>query len=504
MKFARDLIFLVCSIGLVALYALSVNGFPLDDSWIHQTFGRNLAQLGQWSFIPNDPVAASTSPVYTLLLSLGYKLNIPYMFWTHAIGVLQLTMAGMVASRMADKAYPHRYSGLMTGLAVIFSWHLIWSAASGMETLLFGVLMMLGGYVAWGEGDANRAMTPKAVMLRGGVFGLVVAIGMATRPEGILMGGVVGLCMVLAHPHPHFRLTILWDVGAFIAFSIGIAPYLWLNWDLNGTLLPNTNDAKFAEVVHLFEYPYLIRLREIVEPIIAGAQAFFILGAIYFVWMNRKKNRLMWLYIAPLAWAIGHILLYAARLPVPIQHGRYLIPMLPTFVAMGAIGMITMVIEWRENMLGRVLSRALALSTIATSLVFAFSLGLNAYVQDVAIINEEMVDMAKWVAENLPPDELFATHDIGALGYFATRPLLDTAGLITPEIIPYITADEPLWEFMRQRGAVYFMAFPFQIPNRNPKDPRLCLIYQSPGKTILRLNEPKMSIYRFNWDGTSC
>src|SRR5690606_33949171 len=34
----------------------------------------------------------------------------------------------------------------------------------------------------------------------------------------------------------------------------------------------------------------------------------------------------------------------------------------------------------------------------------------------------------------VPPGELVACHDIGALGFFADRPLLDLAGLGTPEI----------------------------------------------------------------------
>jgi hypothetical protein len=27
-------------------------GFPLDDSWIHQSYARNLALPGEWSFLP--------------------------------------------------------------------------------------------------------------------------------------------------------------------------------------------------------------------------------------------------------------------------------------------------------------------------------------------------------------------------------------------------------------------------------------------------------------------
>ncbi|MBE2268505.1 MAG: hypothetical protein IAE80_09775, partial [Anaerolinea sp.] len=68
-----DLILLIAAFALTALYALSAGGnFSLDDSWIHQTYARNLAQTGQWAFVPGVPSAASTSPLYTVALAVGY------------------------------------------------------------------------------------------------------------------------------------------------------------------------------------------------------------------------------------------------------------------------------------------------------------------------------------------------------------------------------------------------------------------------------------------------
>ncbi|HRF98795.1 MAG TPA: hypothetical protein PLZ51_26480, partial [Aggregatilineales bacterium] len=235
-----------------------------------------------------------------------------------------------------------------------------------------------------------------------------------------------------------------------------------------------------------------------------GAQIFFLLGIGYYVVMVRPQGRKLWLFIAPLLWSVALILLYAARLPVAFQHGRYLIPALPMIILLGAIGLVAMVTEWRNNLLGRVLSRSLALATIPTLVFFAISVGLNAYITDVAIINEEMVDLAMWIETELPKDELLAIHDVGAVGYFASRPLLDIAGLISPEVIPLIHQPDALWDLMQARGARYLMAFQNQIPNQNPNDPRLCAIYESAGKTTPRLGEDKMTIYRLNWDGASC
>ena len=54
-------------------------GFPLDDSWIHLTYARNLAVFGEWAFQPGKPSAGSTAPLWTALLSIGFFLKHIYL-----------------------------------------------------------------------------------------------------------------------------------------------------------------------------------------------------------------------------------------------------------------------------------------------------------------------------------------------------------------------------------------------------------------------------------------
>src|SRR3989475_12026708 len=48
-------------------------GFPLDDSWIHLHFARNIAAGAGFAYNPGVPVAGSTAPLWTLLLAAGAR-----------------------------------------------------------------------------------------------------------------------------------------------------------------------------------------------------------------------------------------------------------------------------------------------------------------------------------------------------------------------------------------------------------------------------------------------
>jgi hypothetical protein len=90
--------------------------------------------------------------------------------------------------------------------------------------------------------------------------------------------------------------------------------------------------------------------------------------------------------------------------------------------------------------------------------------GVRAYVQDVALIESEMVATAQWVANNIPEHELIAAHDIGALGFFDSHPILDLAGLVSPEIIPFMRDESELLRFLDANGVNYLIAFPDFYP----------------------------------------
>jgi hypothetical protein len=83
----------------------------------------------------------------------------------------------------------------------------------------------------------------------------------------------------------------------------------------------------------------------------------------------------------------------------------------------------------------------------------------------VAIIESEMVTSAKWVAANTPQNAVIAAHDIGALGYFGDRRILDLAGLVSPQVIPFIRDEERIAAWLDIEQADYLVVFSEWYPD---------------------------------------
>jgi len=98
-------------------------------------------------------------------------------------------------------------------------------------------------------------------------------------------------------------------------------------------------------------------------------------------------------------------------------------------------------------------------------LVSFWGLGGRGYANDVGFIETEMVATAHWVASHTPQDALLAAHDIGALGYFGGRDLLDMAGLVSPEVIVFIRDEDRLRDYLTEKGVRYLVTFPSWYPD---------------------------------------
>jgi len=422
-------------------------GFPLDDSWIHLTYARNLALHGEWAFRPGKPSAGSTAPLWTALLSIGFLLKLTPYIWTYLLGMLLLWglgVLGEVILRQVSPAYQSRIPWV--GLFLIFEWHIVWSAASGMETLLHALLvtMVLGLLMS----GSRRFMT----------LGLLAGLSVWVRPDGLTLIGPVAV-YALAGGGPGAKR---WqDLSLFlIGFASLFVPYLLFNLVLAGTPMPNTFYAKQAEYAVWQARPFLSRFGELSLQFLSGPSLALFPGVV--AWAVISVQRRNWGTLAGMVWFTGYLFLYVQRLPV-YQHGRYIMPAMPIFFLWGLAALSEFS---KSKLFGRFhWITVTGWNSLAWVLCFVFwVLGANTYAKDVALIESEMVATAKWVAANVPDGDLIAAHDIGALGYFDNHDLIDLAGLISPEVVPFIRDEQKLASFLNEQGAEYLIAFPDFYP----------------------------------------
>ncbi len=190
---------------------------------------------------------------------------------------------------------------------------------------------------------------------------------------------------------------------------------------------------------------------------------------------------------------VGYIGLYAWRLPVTYQHGRYIIPAMPIGFLFGLSGLIKWTDIQAEKLWRRVVSGAWVVSAIIVTVSF-WVYGARAYALDVAVIETEMVRTARWIEENTQKNALIAAHDIGALGYFAERNIVDLAGLITPDVIPFIRNEEKLAEYLDQKQVDYLVTFPSWYSKLTDG---LTPVYQSGGDFATGFGMDSMAVYEW-------
>jgi hypothetical protein len=438
---------LISTIYLLTSYFTYGIGFPLDDSWIHQTYGRNLALRAEWAFRPGIPSAGSTAPLWSALLALGFLFRLSPYIWTYLLGIVTLFLLAVIcewAVRELIDSYRPRFPWV--GVFIAFEWHLAWAAMSGMETLLHGLIVTT--VLVLLMTNTHRYLT----------LGLLTGLAAWVRPDGLTLLGPVLMTILFTQQDARARFTAI--TRYLIGFGSLFVPYLLFNLAIGGTPMPNTFYAKQAEYASWQTLPIITRLGQMFLQLLVGPSLVLIPGVVG--WLVKSVKQKMWGSLASLIWCAGYLGLYISRLPV-YQHGRYIMPAMPIFFLFGLLAFAEFdkgKLFARYHWIGQTIWRA---SSIMLVLAFIF-LGATSYAQDVAVIESEMVVTAKWVAANLPPNALIAAHDIGALGYFDYHELIDLAGLISPDVIPFIRDEPQLANYLNQHGADYLIAFPEFYP----------------------------------------
>lgn len=510
-------------------------GFPLDDSWIHAQFARNLALGNGFSYNPGVPVSGSTAPLWTLLTAAGYLVTGDPVLTGKLIGVLFLALTVFfvytLVRAISNDPREALFAAVMTGALP----RLVWASLSGMEVTL-AVMLSLAGVVAhvlYGHSNDRRQYFSTLL------FGLAAL----ARPECTVFFAAAMIDRVLAATLIRWKEVAArsWFVPVLIhvcLFFVVIAPFLIFSRKFGIGFLPNTAYAKAllwnrgliaalatgsrvellrSFTTNPFDY-YMSFLHEALRnnPVLFLLTGFGFLRLIFLVpYGERSQYRS---FIIPLI-----VLLFplAIGIVVPFgqasyQEGRYIAPVAPFVLVLGVVGLYGAArygarVFSEAKYMGRPARMVLERSLVWLFMVLALASQFRnlwyrgqVYGREVSNIEEMQVSIGKWVDLNLPHDSLVAVNDIGAITYFSQRRVLDTVGLISPEVLEYRRHGERLgdaaFRFLRARRPDYAILFPDWYPDIVGREDLAEPVHRVVLEENVICGGPEMVVYKMDWD----
>jgi hypothetical protein len=119
-------------------------GFPLDDSYIHQTVARNFAHYDVLGFIPGKASSGATSLIWACLQASNYKfLHIDPVKFNFFFSWIMLGLIGpmlFILSRRDGMSVPLSF---VLAASPALCGNFVWLGLIGMEHLLFIVLVLI-------------------------------------------------------------------------------------------------------------------------------------------------------------------------------------------------------------------------------------------------------------------------------------------------------------------------------------------------------------------------
>jgi hypothetical protein len=454
-----DLLIALAGLVPLALYVTreariaGAAGFPLDDSWIHLHFARNLASGAGFSYNPGVPVAGSTAPLWTLLLAAAVAVLGASPAVAKALGVLCALAAALVLRRAALAWGAPPPVALVAGVALLWCGPFAWGALSGMEVTLAALLVAAALLAVARERTVWTAVCG--------------SLAVVARPEALLL-----LPLLFAAARPTVRRAIVFVVIAAAALT----PMIAFSYATVGAPYPATAAAKveggllgwLAGVREPAARLWLTRPWEFTREWIGWLFAthwllpLAIVPGIALAW-RRAGPALGVPALVLVIHPLGMALLAPYRGPA-FQEGRYSIHLLPLVLAL----------LWGLAVRRGVLLRVVYL-TVALWLLWPAS---ARYAWAVQNINAMQVHIGHWVDLHTPKAARLAVNDIGAIAFVSRRPVIDLMGLVTPEIRPYRREGESgVIRYVEELCPEYLIIFPAWFPRLSAMPSRYRAVY---------------------------
>jgi hypothetical protein len=395
-----------------AIYLLFAD-WAYDDPYIVYRYARNLAVGQGFVYNPGERVLSTTTILFPLLLAGASRLglDIPQVarlsgaFFIACGGLLLWELARILRTRAAGWACLLLYPALPLMLTTI-----------GSEVPMY-LALCLAALICY-------------VHRRYSLASLSLALATLTRPDSLLLGVVLLLHYLfwVSKPFP-------WQSAAI--FVAVIAPWMFFAWHYFGSPIPVTLMAKQFQGTLTISQKFAPGLAALVwnnlHESYFAAQAILAVCGVLFSLYGRRDWVLLWGWSA--VYGIAYTLLGVSR------YFWYYAPLAASWIAAVGVGIAALVNLGERLTPARKISLPLigAIAGSITLFVFVCQARSVWFVQEKGDLRYASYRAAgEWLRENTSATSKVGTLEVGIIGYYSERPIVDFAGLIQPEVAPQL------------------------------------------------------------------
>ncbi|MBN2326511.1 MAG: hypothetical protein JXR73_05095 [Candidatus Omnitrophica bacterium] len=454
--------------------------FPLDDSYIHLQYAKQIARGAYFQYQDGDPISTgATSILYVHVLALGYFIGFRDTFfpvWTLLLALLSIAFIFYLLIQISKKWQSPFAACTSVGLT-FFSGILAWGFWSGMEISLFSMLLILTFF--------------QLIQTNGARFPLFFSMGFLSlcRPEGAILGLIL-FTGVIVHDclqKGGFKRLFHWASLLSVLFFLACCflPNLLFRlstgqWGGSGlsakSLLHNpimTAPQKFSAFVdNLFSLSAFLTgflPRHGSEFMLPGLLLFVVIGFIGLILKHFHHSS--WKYFL---FGVGLMIVFTAIATLevwPMHNYRYLLPFYPLLFLLGAMGIESLSVWIFQRSL--VMQISLTIVALLISLIY-YPVWISRFAENATTIYQKQGRVSHWLAKNLPDQSVIAINDAGVLTYYGDileqkrnkdQHIVDLVGLVTNgPSQPYRMGEGGLYEWMQhlpdERRPRYAAVFP--------------------------------------------
>lgn len=398
-RWVRAVVWVLPAIAVMAVawYLMSKwRYYQLDDALIYLRYIRNFQEGHGLVYNPGEKFNGLTSPLFTYLVLLGAQFTNNLQLLNIAVSAVLMTAAALVAGRLLTST-PVGF--FLTALGVVTFGYFY--TTFGMESALFLLLISVSLFLYRRESDW---------------FVVALALLVSTRSEGIFLALPMGLDYLWRHRRlPAIHVLVM-------AVAIGLTP-LVVNWLYYGSPVPATGSAKVGQGRSgfwgkgwiFFNTRFLFDLALSGKMVVAGG---LLAAAMWGAWVSRQQR------ITPIMLVFVALLLaFYGGLNIPNYHWYYAPFFFLAIVLAGRAVEDIVLRSW--NVSRPVLRLVLLCLVIATvSEGWSHTLKLRGHARHRAY-----TAIGEWLKTNTPPNAAVAAVEIGHVGWYSERHIIDILGL---------------------------------------------------------------------------